>query len=56
MSTESFGTQDYLKKSRFDELEVPDFKTTIPPSLLENKDEADQILYNSINIQNQQLT
>lgn len=56
MSDDNLGSKDYIKKSRFPELEIPDFKTTIPPALLEDKDEADKILYNSINIQNQQLT
>lgn len=55
MSSTDLGREDYIQKSRYGELEIPEFKTTIPPALLEQKDEADKILYNSINIQNQQL-
>ena len=53
--SDKLGNEGYIKKSQFKELEVPEFHSTIPPELLEGKDEADKILYNSINVQNQQL-
>lgn len=49
------GQKTYLDQSRYPEINIPEFKSNIPESLLRDKDEVEKLLYNSINIQSQQL-
>jgi hypothetical protein len=55
MPKKEIKEEEYGDYSRFPELEVPKFQSTIPRDLLEGKDEVEKLIYNSINIQNQQL-